>query len=620
MVNLSRENNVASFSLTRNRVCSGIVVLVVCCVLVLDPLDIVATNMVVQDSSGSELDEVSTEKTSPLASSHIDSIEDLFHLYTNNLSRLSAAYDLIGDADDAALIDLLDQVTTRKYAKEDATWKHELISLITGQLAGKNLDKTVSLYESLPIYDSKYMLYGMLHAWASKDFDGAVQFARQQDASVQSIALRGIVDASLNLPEETLMDLGTALGDVAIVKRALKAYKLELALVDPDKAWENMIDDPTIHHEENFDRVQNVANALIDIYGADEIDDLLNSLTSPTLSYGLKKSILSNLALSDPETAFNYALDTPNDVFGTMLATVIDTWANTDPQSALSRIRLLEPSRVRDRLQQVVVSTWIKLDSEKFISSVDSIPIELRDTARLSLIEHLSKDSIEDALRILPEVTNNTELEKAAITIVDAWLDSNPDAAFQWIISNPETERYRSRLLSSFLESFTARDADKAFDLALSQPIRKGEEVGLEAIVIDKLMFSETDHALRLLPRVRAGNTQIAAFESVATALIFDQRTDEAVELGKKLSEREQVSYYNSLAMSITIQESPRKILEILPNVPVKEAQSKIASHALTFQSISQDEEETYSDEEVETLLQYVEPGELKFLRLLIER
>lgn len=597
-------------SVTQNGWCTTIGVFLVLYLLVLSLQVPSATSSVVQEGSPNQ--------SSTPASSKVESIEDLFRNYSDDLSRLSAAYDLIGEADEAKLIDLFDQATKRKYAKENNVWKSELVSLISAQLAPMNLDKTVSLYESQPIDDAKHMLYAIMHSWAGKDFDGAVAFARKQGVSIHSIALRGIVDASLSLSAATLMDLGVELGDVAYVKQALAAHQLEVDLADPDKAWASLIIDRKIHHEESFDRVQILANALIDKYGAAEANGLLGSITSPILSYRLRKSILSKIALSDPETAFNFALDTPNDIFGTMLITVVDIWTNIDPQNALSRVLLLEPSKVRDRLQERVISTWIRQDPDQFDFSLDSIPIEHRDTARQSIIEHLSKDSIEDALEVLPKITDITKQEEAAHKIVDSWLNSDPDATFQWLVSGLEIEGYRSRLLGSFLEQLADIDADRAFDLALSQPIRESE-LGLEASVIEELKFSDTDLALRLLTRVRLGVTQLKSFESVSTGLVFDQRTSEAVELGKELPEGDQVSYYNNLAISIPTQESPNKILEILPNVPVKEAQSKIAEHALMRHSFAEDQE-MFSEEEVATLLQYVVPADLRRVELLLER
>ena len=104
----------------------------------------------------------------------------------------------------------------------------------------------MSLYDAQPIEDAKYMLYGITHAWAIEDFDGAVEFARKQEASIHPIALRGIVDANLSLPEATLKDLGSLFhGDLAYVKRAIRAHKLSVDLADPDEAWTNLINDPT---------------------------------------------------------------------------------------------------------------------------------------------------------------------------------------------------------------------------------------------------------------------------------------------------------------------------------------------------------------------------------------
>ena len=599
-------------------VCFGIFALVVLCFHVLSPRQSVATTANVLTASHSELQQRPTESASPPETSRVGSIEDLFRNYSDGLSRLNAAYELIGNADETLLLDLFDQVTQRTYAKEDDLWKPELIELISSRLASVNLDKTVSLYESLPLDDAQYMLYEMMHAWASKDFDEAVKFARQQKSSVHSIVLRGIVDASLSLPAKTLTDLGVELGDVAYVKRALAARQLALDLADPDKAWENLLDDPTIHLEENFVRVQAVANALIDKYGTSEFNNLIGSISSPALSYHLRKSTLTKIARNDPEGAFNFALDTPNDVYGTMLSTVIDTWAIIEPENALSSVSLLPPSTVRDQLQEQVVSEWILRDPNQFETTLGRIPIELRDTARQSVIEHLAEDSVEAALKILPEMTDRGKQKQAAQIIAESWSNSDVDAAFQWLVSSTEIESYRVDLLSSFIEQLSAEDANKAFDLALSLPIREEGDIGLEVIVIDQLIPNEFSRAVRLLSKVRPGKTQLTAYESIASGLLTRQRTNEAIELGTQLSEEDQVRFYNNLAMDIVIEETGAKILEVLPNVPVKEARSHIAEYALLFHSVA-DEKDALSEEQVEALLQHIVPADLKRVLLILQ-
>lgn len=598
---------------------TGVVVLAAIFLCVLSPQEIAASNGVVQDSTDTELEPGTNSDSQKSPSLTEVSIQDLFRDYTDDVSRLSAAYDLIGAADEAKLIDLFDQAIKRKYTQDYRAWKSELISLISTQLAAISLDKAVSLYEAQPLDDAKYMLYGITHAWASKEFEGAVEFTRNQDPSLQWVALRGIVDASFSLPEATLMDLGTEFGDLAYVERAIRDHKLKIDLADPDAAWTALINDPTSHLEENFFRIEHVANALIEKYGVVEVDNLLSSINSPALNFKLRKSILSNVARSEPETALDYALETPNDVFGSMLTTVINTWANIDPERALTRVRLLEPSSVRDRLQHIVMRSWIQLDPTKFLDSLDSVPMDLRDTARMNLIGQLSKDSIEDALAVFADMSEVANEEQAALTIVAAWIDTNPDATFQWIVTNSKTEAYRDSLLGSFFEKLADLDADKAIELALSQPISDENEIGLETIVIDELRFSDTDLALRLLSRVRQGATQLAAYESVATGLIFDQKIDEAIELGKALSDKAQISYYNSMTFSIANQVPLKKILKILPNIPVEEAQSEIAEDVLLFSSFRKDEE-PLSSEDKEALLGYVAPSELQRLKFLISR
>ena len=590
----------------------------VLCFLVFNPQESDATTANVLNSSTSEPGQESTESTGPRSKSTVDSIEDLFRNYSDDLSRLSAAYELIGKSDETVLIDLFDQVTQRKYAKADELWRPELIELVSSRLASMNLDKTVSLYESLSLDDAQYMLSELMHVWARKDFDEAVEFARKQDASVHAIMLRGIVDASLSLPVTTLMDLGVEFGDVSYVKRALAAHQLEIDLADPDKAWENLLADPTIHLEENFVRVQAVANALIDKYGSSEFNVLINSIASPTLSYQLRKSTLTKIARNDPEVAFNLALDTPNDVFGKMLATVVDTWAITDPENALSRVSLLQPSSIRAKLQEGIVSTWIRQEPNQFETNLGSIPAELRDAARQSFIEYRVKDSIEEALKILPEVSDPEKREQAARTIADSWFNLDVDAAFQWLVSSTVIESFRADLLRSFLEMLAAEDAKKAFDLALSLPIPKEENLGLEVVVIDQLKSTQTDRALRLLSKVRPGRTQLTAYESISSILVVRERADEAIELGKQLPDKEQLHYYNNLAMGIATAETPKKVLEMLPNVPLTEARSIIAEYTLIYHSATADANE-FSDVQIEALLEHVVPVDLERVRYLIQ-
>ncbi|MXZ56462.1 MAG: hypothetical protein F4227_06200 [Gammaproteobacteria bacterium] len=63
----------------------------------------------------------------------------------------------------------------------------------------------------------------------------------------------------------------------------------------------------------------------------------------------------------------------------------------------------------------------------------------------------------------------------------------------------------------------------------------------------------------------------------------------------------------------------PKKILEILPNIPVTESQSKIAERVLMFSAFQKDEE-PLSAEDRDTLLEYVAPSDLRRVQMFLNR
>ncbi len=73
------------------------------------------------------------------------------------------------------------------------------------------------------------------------------------------------------------------------------------------------------------------------------------------------------------------------------------------------------------------------------------------------------------------------------------------------------------------------------------------------------------------------------------------------------------------MTFSIATQEPLEKILEILPTIPAKNAQSEIAENVLLFSSFQEDKEPLSSDD-VDTLMEYVNPSELQRVKLLLSR
>ena len=115
--------------------------------------------------------------------------------------------------------------------------------------------------------------------------------------------------------------------------------------------------------------------------------------------------------------------------------------------------------------------------------------------------------------------------------------------------------------------------------------------------------YSNLDKAMEFLPKVREGKTKTQAISGVGNALAMNGRIEEAVELGKELSESEQITYYtnvgtSSLTMGMIAGGSDTSVFDTLDMIPSDEAKSKIAVTAVMMNSMNT----TLSEDEIESL------------------
>ena len=90
---------------------TDIVVLFALSLLILSLQAISVSANVGQNSADAKLETGAHGESQDAQLLTVGSIQDLFQDYSDDLSRLSAAYDLIGTADEAKLVDLFEQAT-----------------------------------------------------------------------------------------------------------------------------------------------------------------------------------------------------------------------------------------------------------------------------------------------------------------------------------------------------------------------------------------------------------------------------------------------------------------------------------------------------------------------------
>ena len=143
-----------------------------------------------------------------------------------------------------------------------------------------------------------------------------------------------------------------------------------------------------------------------------------------------------------------------------------------------------------------------------------------------------------------------------------------------WVLENSvEGSELRARMLQRALTELADINPQEAMHIAISQqPHRFHRSGGLEYYVIYSVVSrGNVDEALMLLDQVRERSKSIV-FGVVGRRLIESRRSNEAMDLAKRLPESEQQRYLNALVHTwLTV--DPNELLETLDSLSSKSAQ-----------------------------------------------
>ncbi|MXW06929.1 MAG: hypothetical protein F4Z87_02165 [Gammaproteobacteria bacterium] len=362
---------------------------------------------------------------------------------------------------------------------------------------------------------------------------------------------------------------------------------------------------------ENFRRITNIAEAWIEQIGVNAIPRVTEVIEDQSLRDQLQYRLLRVAALQDAKSAFEYAITLPHSGFSNPASPVLSIWAENDPLAAWERISILDTASEREDLTQELFSTWVSNDAQSLKDSLGKFPNEVQDVARAILIIDLVKESPEAARAMYDEIENSGSKRTAARTLANYWGRTDGVAALNWVLIDPSTESQRPILVQIVITEFTNKDSQTAFELARDQPIGVGgDEIGLEATVIDMLTFQNLEEALKLLPLVREGPTKLAAYRDVGYSLIRNDRLDEAIANGEEFSGEDQIRYYTSIGSNVNVMDDPESIFTRLDQLPSEMARSRIA----TTQLANNRRSNVYDEDQVDRLKEYLTDEDRKLL------
>ena len=486
--------------------------------------------------------------------------------------------------------------------------KLALQSAIVQRLAHQNPSRALSLVLEMDALFVPEFVTSVYKDWVHSSLDEAVSRARTLNRRHARIAMNVIVQERTDLSDETVRAIARDLGLERIAMSAVAQRKIEEAIDDPETAWNELVvgfqDDTSLLNE--FIRV---ASAWVEESGLSVLDSISQSLTSAETRQRVMRSVLRDVAHSDPEGAFLYALNMVSDPNKAVLRSVAGVWARSDPSAALLAATRIDDVSVRKATEEKVVRDWAHREPREMLRNVYPVPSELKEIASSAAISALSSESPEEAAQFVATMETSSLKSASARGVALNWSYRDHKAAVDWILNEPGVQEIRFELLSWILHSLVKADPDLAMTTARAQPIEQerrgygmfGPGLGMEINVIRYLVSSDLDKAVQLLPQVRDGRTKYFAFQRVAQELIRNDEIDKAFDMVNRVPDTDRERVHRAVS-NYWIRTEPVAVLNSMHRFPTKGAKSRAALMLITSDQMHR----SLTDEQVDEARKYL--------------
>lgn len=543
----------------------------------------------------------------------VRSLEDL-QAIDSPFDRSRALRNLLVDMDQEQVLELLSQ-TEDIFSESD---RNLLRSAVIQKLAHINPNLALSrVMEWNREFPSRDLVIFVFREWARSDLDEAVSRARTLEFQMKELALGAIVQERTDLSEETLRAIARDLGNEKIAISIIVSRKIEEAIDDPARAW-NELAVELQDDRANILTLTQVARAWVEESGLGVLDQIQHSLSNREMRRSVVNNVLLSAAKDDPASAFEYALTVDSDRFNTTIATVGRVWARSDPRTALAAAAEIENVSMRNPAEESIISSWAYIAPREIWEIIDGLPERLQKTATEQAMSKLANESPEEAAQLVAGMESSTLRLAATQKVVSYWAFKDYKATLEWLLNEPAIEEERSIFLGYIIPTLAQTDPDLAMDIALSLPIEDDVldsdiygigAIGMEFNVMQNLSLTDLDKAIELFPQVREGTTKLLSFQFLSGQLISHRGVDEAFTLVQGVHESERPKFYVALA-STWAGFDPKALLQSMDRMPGKEVKSRAALALLSVNSYSKE----LSDEQVEEARKFLTQGDANAL------
>jgi hypothetical protein len=157
--------------------------------------------------------------------------------------------------------------------------------------------------------------------------------------------------------------------------------------------------------------------------------------------------------------------------------------SRTDPAKALDMGISLEPSRKRDDLLELAISQWSTTDFTAAVQWADRDELDPSLRQRLlatAAVAVAGQDGSAAATLAATALTPGEEQDRAAVAIVQRWVQHDPASAASWVAQFPDTP-VREAATQNLLALWSAQDSEAAGNWLRTLPEGTLRNLGLTA-------------------------------------------------------------------------------------------------------------------------------------------
>ncbi len=346
--------------------------------------------------------------------------------------------------------------------------------------------------------DTDELLKSIFNHWARVDLDASIAQSKTLEPNESRAAMRGIFLSRTEMSDADRLKIGQSLGQYEFAESWNTTAKAEEYARNPEESWYEVVDTAQSDFTQ-LTLLNTIAKAWFREDGLVVIDRIIESTTNQRTLSSVLHAVFQLAVKSNPRNALERALQLENDPWGSIVVSVANAWAQTDPKRTLEVIQRLAPESKRQRLLENTMQVWAsRADPLVMLEELAGMDKEMQQLGTPGALSMLATKSPKEAANLIGRVVDVGEKRHVASQIVWSWSQSEPTEAMHWVLNDPHTEPFRHELMSSTLANLADEDPGLAMSVALAQPTEESE-VGLEFFVISSLASVDVGQALELL-------------------------------------------------------------------------------------------------------------------------